>query len=258
MAPQPVPCFLTELVSESRMCGIYASVSKTGPIHPNPELKQRLCRRGPDHLGELDTQTNTEKGTVSLSFTSAVLALRGGHLAVQPLVDSRTGSILCWNGEAWNIGHGLVEGNDGETVFDLLTSRTSSLSAFDSVNSVLETIQSISGPFAFVYFDKVHELLYFGRDCLGRRSLLLNVESINTIVQFSSIAGTICGSWREVEADGIYVLAISNVPAHPSLISVPIEYTESACFPVYRTHGYLYLRQEDSVSRSPIFFVGTG
>jgi asparagine synthetase B (glutamine-hydrolysing) len=240
------------------MCGIYASVSKTVPTHPDPELKQLLCQRGPDHLGELDTQTSTENGTVSLSFASTVLALRGGHIAVQPLVDLQTSSILCWNGEAWKIGHELVEGNDGEAVLDLLTSRTSSLSAFDSVNRVLETIQSISGPFAFVYFDKVHELLYFGRDCLGRRSLLFNVESINTIVQFSSITGTTGGSWREVEADGIYVLAISSVPAHPSLISLPIEYTQSARFPMYRTGGYVDLCQEDSVSCSPILFVKTG
>jgi asparagine synthetase B (glutamine-hydrolysing) len=240
------------------MCGIYASVSKTGPTHPNPELKQLLSQRGPDHLGELDAQTSTETGTVSLSFASTVLALRGGHLATQPLVDSHTGSILCWNGEAWTIGHELVKGNDGEAVLDLLTSRTSSLSAFDSVNGVLEIIQSVSGPFAFVYFDKVHELLYFGRDCLGRRSLLFNAESINTIVRFSSIAGNTGGSWREVEADGIYVLAISSVPVHPSLISLPVEYTQCACFPMYRTHGYLDLRQEDLVSCSPISFMGTG
>jgi len=240
------------------MCGIYVSVSKTAPIHPNPELKHRLCRRGPDHFGELDVQTGTEKGTVSWSFTSTVLALRGGHLAVQPLVDSQTGSILCWNGEAWKIGHELVEGNDGEPILDLLASRTSSLSAFDSVTAVLETIQRISGPFAFVYFDKVHELLYFGRDCLGRRSLLFNAEVINTTVQLSSIAGTTGGLWKEVEADGVYLLGISIVPTHPSLISLPIDYNPSTYFQVYRTSGYMGLCRGDSVSCSPISFVEIG
>jgi asparagine synthetase B (glutamine-hydrolysing) len=239
------------------MCGIYVSVSRKGPIHPNHELRQHLCRRGPDQLGELNTQTSTENGTVSLSFASTVLALRGGHIAVQPLVDPQTGSILCWNGEAWKIGHELVEGNDGEAVLDLLTSSTSSLSAFDSVTGVLETIQSISGPFAFVYFDRVHGLSYFGRDCLGRRSLLFNVESINTAVQFSSIAGTTGGSWREVEADGIYVLAISSIPIHPSLISLPIEYTQSTTFLIYRTRGYVDHSRGDSVSSSIISFLGT-
>src|SRR5208282_5950719 len=140
------------------MCGIYASVSKTGPIYPNRELKQLLCQRGPDHIGEVEAEINSGNGNVSLSFTSTVLALRGGHVAVQPLVDSLTGSTLCWNGEAWKFGQELVEGNDGETILDLLTSRTSSLSAFDSVTGVLEIIHSISGPFAFVYFDKAHDL----------------------------------------------------------------------------------------------------
>jgi asparagine synthetase B (glutamine-hydrolysing) len=240
------------------MCGIYASVSRTAPTHPSSELKQLLCQRGPDHLGELDVQTRSESGTVHLSFTSTVLALRGGRIAVQPLVDPQTGSILCWNGEAWKTGHEPVEGNDGEAVLALLTSRTSSLSAFDSVNGVLKTIQGLSGPFAFVYFDKVHELLYFGRDCLGRRSLLFNMDGINTSVQFSSIAGTTGGLWREVEADGIYVLAVSSVLTHSSLISLPIENAQSAYFLIHRTHGYVDLCQENSVSYSPISFVDTG
>ncbi len=239
------------------MCGIYASVSRAGPTRPSAELRQLLCQRGPDHLGESDVQTTSESGTLYLSFTSTVLALRGGHIAVQPLVDSRTGSVLCWNGEAWKIGHEPVEGNDGEAVLGSLTAHTSSLSASDSVDAVLQTIQSISGPFAFVYFDKVHELLYFGRDCLGRRSLLFNVEGTCQTVQFASIAGTTGGLWREVEADGIYVLAISSALAHPYLISLPTEYSQSVCFPMYRIHGYGDLSQEDSVSFSPITFMET-
>src|ERR1700730_15440283 len=142
------------------MCGIYVSVSKTGPVYANQELKQLLLQRGPDYLGEAEAEINAGSETLSLSFTSTVLALRGGHLAVQPLVDPFSGSTLCWNGEAWKIGQDLVEGNDGEAILDLLTSRTSSLSTFDSVTGVLDIIHSISGPFAFVYFDKLHTLLY--------------------------------------------------------------------------------------------------
>jgi asparagine synthetase B (glutamine-hydrolysing) len=234
------------------MCGIYASVSKTAPAHPSPELKQLLCQRGPDHFGELDIQTGSESRSASLSFTSTVLALRGDYIAAQPLVDSQTGSILCWNGEAWKIGHEPVEGNDGEAVLALLTSRTSSFSTFESVNGVIRSIQSLSGPFAFVYFDKMHELLYFGRDCLGRRSLMFNIGDIDSTIQFSSIAGTTGGLWREVEADGIYVLSVSGGLAHPSLISRPIEQIQSACFPIYRTDGYANLCKNDSVSYLPI------
>jgi asparagine synthetase B (glutamine-hydrolysing) len=230
------------------MCGIYASVSKTGPIYAYSELKQLLCQRGPDHLGEAEAEINAGSWTVSLSFTSTVLALRGGHVALQPLVKPLSGSTLCWNGEAWKIGQELVEGNDGEAILDLLTSRTSSLSTFDSVTGVLEIIHSISGPFAFVYFDKVHDLLYFGRDCLGRRSLLLNVENASGTMQFSSVAGTTGGSWREVEADGIYVLAISNIPAHPSLTSLATESTQSASFTIRQNLRSMEASQQIPVS----------
>ena len=240
------------------MCGIYASVSKTRPTHPSPELKQLLCQRGPDHSREFDVQTSFECGTVNLSFTSTVLALRGEHVAAQPLTDSQTGSILCWNGEAWKIGQELVKGNDGEAILALLASHTSSLSVFDSVNGIIQTIQSISGPFAFIYFDKVHGILYFGRDCLGRRSLLSSMDSTNAAVQFSSVADNTSGSWSEVGADGIYVLAISGLPANTSLISLTSENTKSTCFPIYRTHGYVDLYQGHSVSRSPISLVDSG
>jgi asparagine synthetase B (glutamine-hydrolysing) len=230
------------------MCGIYVSVSKTGPTYLNRELKQLLCQRGPDHLGEAKAEIETGNGSVSLSFTSTVLALRGGHLVAQPLVDPSTGSTLCWNGEAWKIGQELVRGNDGEAILGLLTSRTSSLSAFDSVTSVLEIIHSISGPFAFVYFDKVHNMLYFGRDYLGRRSLLLNVEDISATVQFSSIASKTIGSWREVEADGIYVRAMSNMPTHPSLASLPIGSPQSTIFTIYHNLRSLEVSEQMPVS----------
>lgn len=226
------------------MCGIYASVSRIGTIYPSQELKQLLLHRGPDHLGESDVEINGSSEAVSLSFTSTVLALRGGYLAVQPLVSHLTGSTLCWNGEAWKIGQELVEGNDGEAILDLLTSRTASLSALDSVSRVLETMRSISGPFAFVYLDKVHDLLYFGRDYLGRRSLLLNVEGTTSTVQFSSVADTINGSWREVEADGIYILAVSNDLVHTSLSSMSIGYTQSACFSIFRAPESLEFSQQ--------------
>lgn len=55
---------------------------------------------GPDSLRtetrnvQLDSQIR-----LHLTFVSSVLALRGNHVAVQPLVDEGTGNILCWNGQ---------------------------------------------------------------------------------------------------------------------------------------------------------------
>jgi asparagine synthetase B (glutamine-hydrolysing) len=217
------------------MCGIYASVSKKGPVHPTQDLKQLLCNRGPDHLGQLESKIETSDETVSLSFSSTVLALRGGHVVEQPLTDAATGSVLCWNGEAWMIGQEVVQDNDGLAILNLLASSTLNISKSESISRVLEAIQSISGPFAFVFFDKIHELLYFGRDCLGRRSLLFNAEDIDSTIQFSSVARTATIGWREVEADGVYVLALSGSVVHLSLSSLPEEYPENLCFQGFRT-----------------------
>ena len=40
---------------------------------------------------------------------------------------------------------------------------------------ILEIMQSIEGPWAFIYFDDAENKLFFGRDKLGRRSLLLDM-----------------------------------------------------------------------------------
>jgi asparagine synthetase B (glutamine-hydrolysing) len=189
------------------MCGIYASVSKTDRHIPSPELKSLLCNRGPDHAGDENLKTIAEDGSeISLSFFSTVLALRGGHITKQPLHDA-SGSILCWNGEAWQINQETVQGNDGEHILGLLTASVSSISKEDSIHHVLSVLRSISGPFAFVYFDKIHHIVYFGRDCLGRRSLLINEDAAG--IQLSSLADSTNPAWREVEADGIYMLDIS-------------------------------------------------
>lgn len=217
------------------MCGIFAAISEQEAPSPSPGLLQLLTNRGPDLCGNLKDVAQTVDGNIiSLHFTSTVLALRGGHVAAQPLSDPETGSVLCWNGEAWKIGQNIVEGNDGEAIVNLLGANTSPKSAVESISGVLDVLRSISGPFAFVYFDKVHGLVYFGRDCLGRRSLLYNAEDIPNTVQFSSVADAASGSWKEVEADGIYVIVLDRQSVPPCLALLENSSIGSKSFPSYR------------------------
>ncbi|KFY72316.1 hypothetical protein V499_07541 [Pseudogymnoascus sp. VKM F-103] len=218
------------------MCGIFTSISKTEAPSPNPELLQHLANRGPDLSNTLRAvaQTAIDGDTVSLLFTSTVLSLRGGHVTAQPLSTTETGSVLCWNGEAWKIGHDVVEGNDGEAIIGLLDASIVSRSADESINAVLDVLRTISGPFAFVYYDKIHRLVYFGRDCLGRRSLLYNSEDISDAIQFSSIADSTSSSWKEVEADGIYVAALDRASIPPGLALLEESSVGNKHFPCYR------------------------
>jgi asparagine synthetase B (glutamine-hydrolysing) len=215
------------------MCGIYASISTNGPIYPTEGLKQLLDKRGPDHLGDLESTIKTANRSISVSFLSTVLALRGGHVTAQPLSDTLTESVLCWNGEAWKIGQAIVQGNDGEAILNLLVSGTLGRPKINSISCVLEVLQSISGPYAFVYLDKAHDLLYFGRDDLGRRSLLYNTDG--GAIQLSSLADDTKGTWREIEADGIYVLALSGEVTHSSLTQFSYESSQELNLNMYHS-----------------------
>lgn len=188
------------------MCGIHAVVSQgiSNLSEISPGLKQSLSCRGPDHFGQLHCQvTDTEKKTVYLTFTSTVLALRGDHVTAQPLRDAATGSVLCWNGEAWKIDGQGIQGNDAEAIMARLhIPETTIISTRES--HILGVLRSIEGPFAFLYYDSVAKRLYYGRDRLGRRSLLRYRSQDGQSMAFSSVADEPASGWEEVIADGVY------------------------------------------------------
>lgn len=189
------------------MCGIHAAISTAGQCPISSALERRLRNRGPDHLGTVSTNLGDTNET-SLSFTSTVLSLRGDHITKQPLVDETTGSVLCWNGEAWKIGGDKVQGNDGEGVISLLTV-ASRHSLEDDGKGIIDALRNIEGPFAFIYFDKPARRLYYGRDRLGRRSLLVKAGEPFLL---ASIADSPTSGWSEVEADGVYSLQFGHEP----------------------------------------------
>lgn len=193
------------------MCGIYASVSISGFRQPSEAAKQLLCNRGPDHIGELHTQlTLRHEEPLSISLISTVLALRGGHVTAQPFKDDLSGSSLCWNGEAWRLGLDPVHGNDGQAVFKALVRASFAQATSTSSDSIAQVLRSIAGPFAFVFLDKINHQIYFGRDRLGRRSLLRKCDGDLTSLELSSVADPDSGPWSEVEADGIYQISCAE------------------------------------------------
>ena len=221
------------------MCGIFTSISNNVAPEPHPELLKALTRRGPDYCGTLDTNFQiSESTTVSLKFVSTVLALRGDHIAKQPLQDPKSESVLCWNGEAWKIGDKVVDGNDGEAIIKLLSSAVHVEDVSKSIDNTLNVLRTIAGPFAFVYYDNVHGLVYFGRDCLGRRSLLYHADHDTRTILLSSIADSASGPWHEIEADGIYVMALNTANDPSSLAALN---PSSICIKSFPTHRYSWV-----------------
>jgi asparagine synthetase B (glutamine-hydrolysing) len=219
------------------MCGIHAAISSSPDSQISPELLQCLAKRGPDHTGTAQAHVvgkESEQGTLYLSFTSTVLALRGDHVAKQPLIDDASGSILCWNGEAWGIRGEPVQGNDGEAVLALLSH--ASRSAATDPEAILDALRAIEGPFAFIYFDKLTSRLYYGRDRLGRRSLL--VKAGPSSLELSSIAETPAEGWTEVEADGCYVLDLDGGKLPDAAMSIRHNWDHDASLVSFFAHGF--------------------
>lgn len=202
------------------MCGIFCSLSHHGYIVPDASTQQLLSNRGPDstcqHQALLHTtQTNTA-AQLHATFLSTVLSLRGETIVTQPLQDAHTASVLCWNGEAWSIGGDLVAGNDSQAVFDkLLKASAETTSPNAAMGAIIGMLSSIRGPYAFVFYDARHNLLYYARDCLGRRSLLRK-NTVDGSLVLSSVCDNNSGhAWTEVEADGVYVVDLdASSPDH--------------------------------------------
>jgi asparagine synthetase B (glutamine-hydrolysing) len=196
------------------MCGIFFSLSRHGYVTPDTNTKRLLQNRGPDSTGQYQTTlektyiTSDENASfqVHATFMSTVLALRGIDIVEQPLKDDAAGSALCWNGEAWSIAGDVVNGNDSQLVFAKLIEACDVEHAYKSTHNVIDVLSSIRGPYALVFYDARNQRIYYGRDCLGRRSLLRKSTTDGSLV-LSSVCDNASGeAWSEVEADGINVV----------------------------------------------------
>jgi hypothetical protein len=205
------------------MCGIFFSLSRAGHVTPDTNTRWLLQNRGPDSTGQHETiiESSTQGSSTRLhaTFLSTVLALRGNDVVEQPLRDNATGSLLCWNGEAWSIAGHAIDGNDSQLIFTKLLNACTGTSEA-SMKSVIELLSVVRGPYALVFYDASNKRIYYGRDCLGRRSLLQKSTPDGTLV-LSSVCDNASGDfWTEVEADGIYVLDVNL--ADPTSNSLPV------------------------------------
>ncbi|KAJ5089530.1 hypothetical protein N7532_008214 [Penicillium argentinense] len=205
------------------MCGIFFSLSSSSTL-PNQETRDLLEKRGPDSC-----QTHTVHKRVPaqdgvsqhlshhLTFISTVLSLRGGHVYNQPLVDPTTQSVLCWNGEAWKIAGERVTGNDTQLVFHLLL-RAVDCDRDEALDRISEAVASISGPFAFVFYDATSSRIFFSRDCLGRRSLLQGQDEDGTLRICSLCDGSSSTVFEEVGFSGVYFIDLAKQEDPPTAI----------------------------------------
>lgn len=222
------------------MCGIFFSCRKNAFDAPGISLRSNLEKRGPDHCNTARRKIggSNKQPTKYLEFFSTVLSLRGDGVVGQPLVDPASSSVLCWNGEAWKIDGTVIDGNDAKTVFDLLlkatipreigpcTQRMVSQSACDKVTDLFSRI---TGPYAFIYYDAPNAQIFYGRDALGRRSLLTNRNRKDSFFLSSVCNPDAAHEWAEVEADGIYRLDLHAEEDVSQTTMIAQESNENKC-----------------------------
>mmetsp|Transcript_106273 Transcript_106273/g.158978 ORF Transcript_106273/g.158978 Transcript_106273/m.158978 type:complete len:173 (+) Transcript_106273:37-555(+) len=150
------------------MCGIEIVVTDGSMTlelwESTQQLEKIMKKRGPDFQGVLNFLQSEDQ---NCWIRSSVLHLRGSSITPQPLTNDKSNNFLSWNGEIFSGAIPISDQqNDGKQLFSALQNT--------SQNLIPELFSSIHGPFAFCYWQAETKTLWFGRDPLGRRSLLLH------------------------------------------------------------------------------------
>ncbi|XP_054277014.1 asparagine synthetase domain-containing protein 1 isoform X2 [Macrosteles quadrilineatus] len=190
------------------MCGIFCMVSKfdnrtdhenksqhdrCSELHKCPcdKIEKYLGHRGPDKVH--DRRSNLSENWEGC-FIGSVLRTQGDDTVSQPIEDEN-GNLFLWNGD---VLYGALKTDfecDSKVVFE----------GFKS--DPISTVVKIGGPYAFVFWNASRRQLWFGRDVLGRTSLLWHVSPVH--VTLTSVAHK-HSSFSEVPALGVYMVDLAE------------------------------------------------
>ncbi|CAL7938955.1 unnamed protein product [Xylocopa violacea] len=183
------------------MCGIFCHVSQSQQNNKEVSHEWNICRdyiaaRGPDKL--VEKFENLSKNWFG-HFVASILWMQGSSIGEQPALDS-IGNILLWNGDIFF----------GNLAQDQTCDTNVLLNSLKLSSNVLSVFEQIQGPYSFIYYQKSSNLLYFGRDIIGRHSLLLKMDTDENILTLTSVASKQINKIVEVPAIGIFSVNLSN------------------------------------------------
>lgn len=180
------------------MCGILLRLCKSIPPPLHKSFENAIRQRGPDAYEYLRIKISP---ILIVDFHASVLALRGPSVQTQP-IQSSSGNVLMFNGQIFGGEPRIsLSENDTKNLFRRLDN-------CQSLEQVLQTISSIKGPFSIVFYHACSQSIIFGRDRIGRRSLVWNIDDASEELIISSI-GSGEDNISEVSADGIFVLDLT-------------------------------------------------
>ncbi|KAI0735363.1 asparagine synthase-domain-containing protein [Earliella scabrosa] len=169
-----------------------------------PKLKAAINLRGPDAQNTIECDLQQWH----LAFCASELRLRGDETITQPHTDAQ-GNILCWNGEVFEgLDVGASE-NDGSKLF-------AALQACLNADDIVHVLGNIEGPYAVLFYHHRSKHVYFSRDPLGRRSLLVHYPDANRpyFLLTSVSAGADPGhALEELSTESIYAIDMDRLAA---------------------------------------------
>lgn len=190
-----------------------------------PSVLNNIQQRGPDSLNTVHHTFAVETQSWTLSLASSVLSLRGAGITQQPLMSSDGRLHLAWNGQIFDWNHTATSSkvrldageNDGVILLDRITSLLQgNRSCEEALNAALAEVE---GPYAFALLDRNESKLFYGRDPLGRRSLLLHRSQTESSIAILSVASRelidSAGDLTEVSCSSLWRIDMQCDPKTP-------------------------------------------
>lgn len=84
------------------------------------------------------------------------------------------------------------------------------LDELQSTTDIVSVLWKIEGPYSLIYYQKSTNTLYFGRDIIGRHSLLLKIDSKANSLTLTSVANRNMKGIVEVPAIGIFAMNLNS------------------------------------------------
>ncbi|GAA5960988.1 hypothetical protein JCM21900_001938 [Sporobolomyces salmonicolor] len=179
------------------------------------EMWERLVdgvkERGPDASdSRVQHVQHNQSFSYELRFHASILHMRGEGVSTQPFVADN-GDVLLWNGEIFDGLDVAPNENDGRKLFDLIES--------SGPSNFFAAIRNIEGPYAFVFYQASTSRIYFGRDPLGRRSLLLHpptpVSPFFVLVSSAPGRDFPLKEWEEVGCEAVHCYHLLDAKGEP-------------------------------------------
>lgn len=188
------------------MCGIFCCCSCCfGDTTVETLATGPLGRRGPDrtHLQAVAIPSTSSTAPSSLNLAASVLHHRG-PFTPQPLCSASEDLVLLWNGEIFDGLDVASEENDTRCLLNALEA------AGGSEEALFAVLASIRGPFAFALLHRPSASLLFGRDSLGRRSLLVGRSKRDHLHLCSVLLPSSPPETAELPPIGLFRLRLSD------------------------------------------------